>query len=141
MGVWKILDFDSGSNSLSLVFREFEFDSWLDLLEFNWLFEFETWFFNFFVEEFDLSFHFSQGNFVFSIVFGKLFLSRFFQWISRFDEVKFVSVKSKSWENSSKSFFGELFSFDSFDEIGEIEWFKFFHGLDEVSMLDFSEDS
>lgn len=56
MGVWKVLNLDSCGNGLSLVFWKFELDSWLNLLEFNWLFEFETWFFNFFVEEFDLLF-------------------------------------------------------------------------------------
>jgi hypothetical protein len=86
-------------------------------------------------------FHFSEEYFVLGIVFSKLFNGGLFQGFGRFDEVELVSIKLESWEDGSQGFLWELFCFDGFDEIGEIETFEFFHGLDEVFVLDFSEDS
>jgi hypothetical protein len=87
-----------------------------------------------------LLFHFSEEDFVLGIVFSKLFIGLSLQGFDRFDEIEFISFKLESWEDGSQGFLWELFCFDGFDEIGEIETFEFFHGLDEVFVLDFSKD-
>lgn len=140
MGVWNVLNFNVSGKWLSLFFRKLKIYCWLNLSDFDWFFEIETWFFDFFIEELNLLSHFNEEAFAFGVILIELLSSGFFQSFSWFNKIKFIAVKLESWEDCSQCFLGELFSFDGFNEIWEIKTFEFFHSLDKGFVLYFPED-
>lgn len=85
-------------------------------------------------------FHFCQEKLIFAVIFSEFFSSSFLESLGWLNESKFFAIKLESGEDSPKSLLGKLFGFDCFDEIGEIQAFEFFHGLDKVAVLGFSEN-